>query len=103
MCPTRALIIDLNDQTEAELLTGMPVTTATEAEAAARAISARLGGTDGRHVIITRGGDGALWLDCEADAMEHILGTEDKPFDTVGAGDCFMVIQPSHTCARQNV
>ena len=78
------------NQTEAALLTGLPAGTAAEAEAAAHAISLRLGGTAGRHVIVTLGGDGALWLDCAAGVAEHVAGTADKPRDTVGAGDCFM-------------
>jgi len=78
------------NQTEAALLTGLPAGTAAEAETAARAISLRLGGTAGRHVIVTLGGDGALWLDCAAGVAEHVAGTADKPRDTVGAGDCFM-------------
>eukprot|EP00937_MAST-01D_sp_MAST-1D-sp2_P008071 g8071.t1 len=77
---------------EAALLTGgMPVGTDAEAEAAARELAARGAAGGGcRHVVLTLGGRGVLWLDAERDAVIKVEPTADRPVDTVGAGDAFV-------------
>jgi len=73
------------NQTELAILTGLPTGTVTEAEAAARVLIGRGIGT----VIVTLGGDGALWVAGNAAAV-HVPPVPVTPVDTTGAGDAFI-------------
>jgi ribokinase len=68
------------NETEAESLSGMPVSSLDEAKSCARTL--REGGLRG--VIVTLGANGALFGD------EHIAPWPVKPVDTTGAGDAFI-------------
>ena len=68
---------------ELKLMTGRPVGTRDEVEAAARTL-ARHGST----VIVTLGGDGALLV--EAAAAHHVPAPKVAVRDTTGAGDAFI-------------
>jgi len=72
------------NQTELELLTGMPTATVAEAEAAARQL---LAAGIGR-VIVTLGGEGALLVGPEERAHVPVIAV--TPKDTTGAGDAFI-------------
>lgn len=72
------------NETETELLTGMPVGTLAEAEAAARALLSRGTGK----VILTLGERGALLVDKEA--VESIPAVKVAAVDPTGAGDAFV-------------
>jgi ribokinase len=72
------------NETETELLTGLPVSTLSEAEAAARQLLSR--GT--RTVILTLGERGALLVD--QDTTDHIPGLKVEAVDPTGAGDAFI-------------
>jgi ribokinase len=72
------------NETETELLTGMPVHTPAEAEAAARALLARGAGT----VILTLGERGALVVN--ADMVRHVPAVPVQAVDPTGAGDAFV-------------
>lgn len=72
------------NETEAELLTGLPVTTLAEAEAAADALLARGVGA----VLMTLGSRGALYRDRTGSQMVPVLAAG-KVLDTTGAGDAF--------------
>lgn len=72
------------NESEAEALTGLPVTTPAEAEAAAKALIARGAGS----AVITLGSQGALW--CDGARAVHIPPFRAGPIvDTTGAGDAF--------------
>ncbi len=72
------------NETEAESLTGMPVSTITEAEAAARTLLLR----GPQAVIVTLGARGALCV--TGDAAEHIPAMRVEPVDPTAAGDAFI-------------
>lgn len=72
------------NETEAEAITGMPVTNVEEARACAR----RLLDEGFRRVVITLGANGALAADREGE--EHIPTYPVEPIDTTGAGDAFI-------------
>ncbi|MGE5601487.1 MAG: ribokinase [Nitrososphaerales archaeon] len=72
------------NETETELLTGMPVHTPADAEAAARALLARGAGT----VILTLGERGALVVN--ADTVSHLPAVSVQAVDPTGAGDAFI-------------
>lgn len=72
------------NESEAEALTGLPVTDPTSAETAARALLARGVGA----VVITLGGQGALY--CDGATTLHCPAMRlGKVVDTTGAGDAF--------------
>jgi ribokinase len=72
------------NESEAEALTGLPVTSLAEAEAAARALRAKGAGA----AIITLGDKGALYHD--GDRTVHIAPFKAGPVaETTGAGDAF--------------
>ena len=72
------------NETEAETLAGMPVTTLPEAERAADALMARGVGA----VIVTLGSKGALYRD--ATRSVHVPAISSGPVvETTGAGDAF--------------
>ena len=72
------------NETEAEALTGLPVTTIAQAEAAADALLAKGVGT----VIITLGSNGALY--CDRTRSVHVPVISAGPVvETTGAGDAF--------------
>lgn len=72
------------NESEAESLTGLPVTTLAEAEAAADALMARGVGA----VIITLGGNGALYRDRSRSVHVPVISAG-PVLDTTGAGDAF--------------
>jgi ribokinase len=72
------------NETETELLTGMPVGTLAEAEAAARELLSRGTGK----VILTLGERGALLVD--KDTVENIPAIKVAAVDPTGAGDAFI-------------
>lgn len=72
------------NETETELLTGLPVGTLEEAAAAARVLLERGAGT----VILTLGERGSLLV--TADEAVHVPATPVKAVDTTGAGDAFV-------------
>lgn len=72
------------NESEAEALTGLPVTTVAEAEAAADALMARGVGA----VIITLGGNGALYRDKTRSVHVPVISAG-PVVETTGAGDAF--------------
>jgi ribokinase len=72
------------NETEAELLTGLPVASLDDARAAAQALLARGPQT----VVITLGGRGALLADRES--ASHYAAVEVSAVDSTGAGDAFV-------------
>jgi len=72
------------NETETELLTGMPVTNMHEAEAAARELIAR----GCKKVILTLGERGSLLVSDQE--LVHVPADPVTPKDTTGAGDAFV-------------
>lgn len=72
------------NETETELLTGMPVATTVEAEAAARQLLAR----GPKTVILTLGERGAMVVD--EDGVETLAAVQVNAVDPTGAGDAFI-------------
>jgi ribokinase len=72
------------NESETELLTGMPVGTPDQAVAAARALLGR----GPRAVILTLGERGSLLVTPEG--VEHVPAPQVQAVDTTGAGDAFM-------------
>jgi ribokinase len=72
------------NETETQLLTGMPVTTLAEAEAAARVLLAR--GTSA--VILTLGARGSLVV--TPHATQHVPARTVQAVDSTGAGDAYV-------------
>jgi ribokinase len=72
------------NESETELLTGYPVATPAEAEAAARILLAR----GARNVILTLGDRGSLLVNQEETV--HVPTTKVQAVDTTGAGDAFV-------------
>ncbi len=72
------------NESEAEALTGLPVTNVAEAEAAARALIANGAGA----AVITLGGQGALF--CDGRQAVHVpVFSAGRVVETTGAGDAF--------------
>ncbi len=72
------------NETETQLLTGMPVTTLEEAEAAARELLARGAGA----VILTLGQRGSLVV--TPDTAQHVPAQAVQAVDSTGAGDAYV-------------
>lgn len=72
------------NETETQLLTGMPVGTLAEAESAARALLARGAGA----VILTLGDRGSLVV--TPDTAQHVPAQAVKAVDSTGAGDAYV-------------
>jgi ribokinase len=72
------------NETETELLTGLPVRTLEEAEVAAKKLLER----GPKVVILTLGERGALLVD--SDGVEHIPAYQIEAVDSTGAGDAFI-------------
>lgn len=72
------------NETELEILTGMPVTTLEDIEAAARTLLDH----GLKHLIVTLGERGALYL--HGDERHHYTAPEVAAVDTTGAGDAFI-------------
>lgn len=72
------------NETETELLTGMPINTLEQAEAAARALLQR----GPKTVILTLGERGALLVDKHT--VEHVPAVPVNAVDPTGAGDAFI-------------
>jgi ribokinase len=72
------------NESETELLTGLPVSTVEEAETAARVLLERGAGT----IILTLGERGSLLV--TADQTVHVPATPVKALDSTGAGDAFV-------------
>eukprot|EP00727_Mastigamoeba_balamuthi_P007437 m51a1_g3313 putative ribokinase (531) ;mRNA; r:339154-341221 len=88
--PLPAEVYELSDvmapnETELACLSGMPVGSTAEAEAAARSLLAR----GCRSVVVTLGENGCLWVPREGKAV-HVAAPKVAAVDTVGAGDCFL-------------
>ena len=71
------------NETEAQIITGLPVESPAQAEAAARSLLAAGVGA----VVITLGGKGALAV--TPDSVQHVPGRPVQVVDTTGAGDAF--------------
>ncbi|XP_077989503.1 ribokinase-like [Glandiceps talaboti] len=74
------------NETEAELLTGLPVTTVEEAEKAGHVLLDR----GCKKVIITMGGQGSIVVTAENRKALHVPTKKVTPVDTTGAGDSFV-------------
>lgn len=88
MLPDEALpLIDtlVVNETEAQIVSGLPVGGAEEAERAARALQA----AGVSRVIVTLGGQGAVALDREG-AVHRVPAFKVSPVDTTAAGDTFI-------------
>ncbi len=85
------------NQTELAILTGMPVETRAEVEAAARKLVAR----GIKAVIVTLGAEGAL-LVREGPAV-HVPSVRVTPVDTVGAGDAFIGAFAQHYARTRDI
>ena len=94
------------NETEAEVLSGMPVRNLADAYACARSLLDR----GLRRIIITLGANGALFA--AGHTIEHIPPFPVQPVDTSGAGDafigslaCFLAqgMDESHAIARANL
>ncbi|MGR6980020.1 ribokinase [Testudinibacter sp. P27/CKL/0425] len=72
------------NETELEILTGMPVNDMTEIQAAARSLLDK----GLKNLIVTLGEKGAIWL--HHDQITHIPSYKVKAIDTSGAGDAFI-------------
>lgn len=72
------------NESETEMLTGMPVPTLAECEAAARELLRRGAGT----VILTLGERGSMVV--SARGTEHVPGQKVRAVDTTGAGDAYV-------------
>lgn len=72
------------NETEAEALTGMPVTTVDQARACADSLLQ----SGVRRAIVTLGANGALYASGEN--VEHVPGHPVQAHDTTGAGDAFI-------------
>lgn len=72
------------NESETELLTGLPVATVEEAETAARVLLERGAGV----VILTLGERGSLLI--SSDEVVHVPATPVKAVDSTGAGDAFV-------------
>lgn len=72
------------NETETQLLTGMPVSTLEEAESAARVLLAR----GARAVILTLGERGSLVV--TSDEAQHVPAQAVKAVDSTGAGDAYV-------------
>ncbi|MEO0972232.1 MAG: PfkB family carbohydrate kinase, partial [Pseudomonadota bacterium] len=72
------------NETELEILTGLPVSTEEEIVAAAQSLLAR----GLKHLIVTLGDKGALWLRGEACTL--VPAPTVNAVDTTGAGDAFI-------------
>lgn len=72
------------NETEIELLTGLPVTTLEDTATAARRLLAR----GARTVVVTLGRRGALLV--QEETVRHVAATPVQAVDTTGAGDCFI-------------
>ena len=83
------------NETEAELLTGLPVSTLAEAEAAADALLARGVGA----VVMTLGSRGALYHDAEKSFVTPAF-LADPVVDTTGAGDTFLAVMLASALLR---
>lgn len=72
------------NETELATLTGLPVETEAQVEAAAKSLTARGIGT----VVVTMGGRGALLVSGEE--VRRVAPVKVEPVDTTGAGDAFI-------------
>ncbi len=73
------------NETEAEILTGIPVTDQTSAQRAADALLAQ----GARRVILTLGGNGSLLAEADQDQKRFIPARPVEPVDTTAAGDAY--------------
>ncbi|CAH1263239.1 RBKS [Branchiostoma lanceolatum] len=74
------------NETEAEILTGLPVTTVEEAEKAADVLLDK----GCKKVIITLGEKGCLCKSSKSEKGIHVPARKVSPVDTTGAGDAFV-------------
>ena len=85
------------NETELEILTGMPVNTIDEIEAAARTLL-----NQGlKHLVVTLGKRGALHL--HGEQQTHIVAPDVNAVDTTGAGDAFIGCFASNFVAGHDV
>ena len=85
LAPALLAMVDVltPNETEAQIITGCPITDLSEAEAAARQLLGMGVGT----VVITLGVNGALIV--SSDVVKHVPGRRVEVVDTTGAGDAF--------------
>jgi ribokinase len=93
----RGLAFLLPNESELALLTGLPVTTNAQAEAAARRVIA----AGIAAVVVTLGAGGAL--NVTEDAAVHVPAPRVVPVDTSGAGDAFIGSFAHHYTAGGDV
>ncbi|KAJ3613532.1 hypothetical protein NHX12_019779 [Muraenolepis orangiensis] len=74
------------NESEAELLTGTPVSTVEDAHKASQELLRRGCGV----VIITMGAQGCVVLQAQGAPSHHVQAAEVKAVDTTGAGDSFI-------------
>ncbi|KAL4237952.1 hypothetical protein ACF0H5_002662 [Mactra antiquata] len=74
------------NETEAEILTGLPVQTVEEADIAAK----RLRELGCKNVIVTLGSNGCIVLEQSSDGIIHLPAPSVNAVDTTGAGDSFI-------------
>ena len=70
--------------------TDLLVMNAVEADQLAQALSLRLEDLPVPHVLVTRGADGATWLDLQSGDRVDLPAFPVTPVDTTGAGDCYV-------------
>ena len=75
------------NQSETELLSGLPVSSSEEAFRAAEVLRARMVATENAAVVLTLGEHGALIL--TETTSESVSALSVEPIDTTGAGDAF--------------
>lgn len=84
------------NESESELLTGIPVKTVDDAKSAAK----KLCEMGCRNVIVTLGEMGCVVLENKSNDVVHIPATKVEPLDTTGAGDCFIGSLAFYLAAR---
>lgn len=85
------------NETELEILTGLPVETEAQIQTAAQSLLAK----GMKNIIVTMGSRGVLWL--TADRCEKVAAFPVRAIDTTGAGDAFIGCFAHHYVQGGNV